>query len=895
MTSAYTPLLGLVLPVTGELSGTWGTVWNDSGTSLIDAAIAGTTTLSTDADVTLTTTQGAANTSREAIILWTAGGTATRTITVPAQSKIYTVINKTSSTQSIKIVGAGPTTGVTIIAGESALVAWNGVDFIKISNISGAGVFSSITNTGLTSGRVVYSTTGGLETDSANLTFNGTTLTANTLNLTNALTTAYGGTGLTSYTAGDLPYYAAGTVLSKLGIGTAGQILTVNSGATAPQWSTLSGVAVTTFSAGTTGFTPSSATSGAVTLGGTLATTNGGTGLTSFTANGVVYASSTSALATGSALTFASSTLGINNTVNTVGQVATLNLTTSNTNFGSSNTLQLLTTLNNATTGESTSSFRQFNHDIGSVDAFITKTSGNAGYLAISTGTGAAEIARFTSTGLGIGTSSPATKLQVYGGALTVGNESTYAARFGNNSNKGVTIGYDTTNNVGHIGSINPAVAWTDLVINANGGNLGLGVTPKAWGGGGVFCLGGDTAIAFQGTNGDVVANAYYNAGWKYAATAAASHYYQTSGAHQWYTAPSGTAGAAITFTQAMTLDASGNLGVGTTSPASKFNVADSSINCTITVTNSSSNFQVQSNTNDGYFNLNGSGNIIFRSGTPSVSERARIDAAGNLGLGVTPSAWYSSFKGLDVANASYYGNINNGTAFITGNTYINSSLVNIYKTSNYALRYTMATDVGQHIWQTAPSGTAGATATFTQAMTLDASGNLLVGTTSGSDKLVVDQAAVASASQFKNSSGTATAQCVVAWQANTTGDNVFHQFFTETSATSRGSISYNRGAGLVAYNVTSDYRAKDIIGPVIDSGALIDSVPVYMGKMKDATQERPMFIAHEVPAYAHTGEKDAVDADGNPVYQQMDASALIPVMWAEIQDLRKRLAAAGI
>jgi hypothetical protein len=55
------------------------------------------------------------------------------------------------------------------------------------------------------------------------------------------------------------------------------------------------------------------------------------------------------------------------------------------------------------------------------------------------------------------------------------------------------------------------------------------------------------------------------------------------------------------------------------------------------------------------------------------------------------------------------------------------------------------------------------------------------------------------------------------------------------------------------------------------------------------------MFIAHEVPAYAHTGEKDAVDADGKPVYQQMDASALIPVMWAEIQDLRKRLAAAGI
>jgi hypothetical protein len=137
--------------------------------------------------------------------------------------------------------------------------------------------------------------------------------------------------------------------------------------------------------------------------------------------------------------------------------------------------------------------------------------------------------------------------------------------------------------------------------------------------------------------------------------------------------------------------------------------------------------------------------------------------------------------------------------------------------------------------------------------------------------------------------------RCLDAWNSAASGDNEFVNFFTDAGATKRGSITYNRAGGLTAYNTTSDYRAKDISGPVVGSGALIDSVPVYMGKMKGATQERPMFIAHEVPAYAHTGEKDAVDADGNPVYQQMDASALIPVMWAEIQDLRKRLAAAGI
>jgi len=134
MTTAYTSLLGLALPVTGELSGTWGDTVNNSITSLLDSAIAGTTTLSSDADVTLSTTTGAANTSREAILLWTAGGTVTRNITAPAQSKAYYVINAGSSTQSIVLRGVGPTTGVTIVQGEKAVCAWNGTDFVKVAS-----------------------------------------------------------------------------------------------------------------------------------------------------------------------------------------------------------------------------------------------------------------------------------------------------------------------------------------------------------------------------------------------------------------------------------------------------------------------------------------------------------------------------------------------------------------------------------------------------------------------------------------------------------------------------------------------------------------------------------------------------------------------------------------
>jgi len=181
------------------------------------------------------------------------------------------------------------------------------------------------------------------------------------------------------------------------------------------------------------------------------------------------------------------------------------------------------------------------------------------------------------------------------------------------------------------------------------------------------------------------------------------------------------------------------------------------------------------------------------------------------------------------------------------------------------------------------------------EAARIDSSGNLLVGTTSQitNEKLSVNTGNTVGVG-VKTTGGASNAP-ILSWNATTTGDGFFVAFATETSLTVRGSITYNRAAGLTSYNTTSDYRAKDITGPVTGSGALIDSVPVYMGKMKGATQERPMFIAHEVPAYAHTGVKDAVDKNGNPKYQQMDASALIPVMWAEIQSLRQRLAAANL
>ena len=176
MATSYTTFLGLALPVTGELSGTWGDTVNNYISNYIDAAVAGAQTVTTDTTLTKTTGTSLGSTSSQYAIIIASPASANITITAPAASKIYTIIN-TSATYTVKIVGAGPTTGVTLGVSEKAQVAWNGSDFVRIGASGGPGVFSSITNTGLTSGRVVYSTTGGLETGSANLLYSGTDLT----------------------------------------------------------------------------------------------------------------------------------------------------------------------------------------------------------------------------------------------------------------------------------------------------------------------------------------------------------------------------------------------------------------------------------------------------------------------------------------------------------------------------------------------------------------------------------------------------------------------------------------------------------------------------------------------------------------------------------------------
>lgn len=132
---------------------------------------------------------------------------------------------------------------------------------------------------------------------------------------------------------------------------------------------------------------------------------------------------------------------------------------------------------------------------------------------------------------------------------------------------------------------------------------------------------------------------------------------------------------------------------------------------------------------------------------------RLKIDTSGNLGLGVTPATWSGAAKAIQIGAYNILYNLGDATYY--GSNYSFNGTNRVYlNSSKFALEYLQYANDGSHRWYNAPSGTAGGTVTFTERMTLNASGNLGIGTTSPVTKLVVSNSGAAGFEFNPNASG---------------------------------------------------------------------------------------------------------------------------------------------
>ena len=255
------------------------------------------------------------------------------------------------------------------------------------------------------------------------------------------------------------------------------------------------------------------------------------------------------------------------------------------------------------------------------------------------------------------------------------------------------------------------------------------------------------------------------------------------------------------------------------------------------------------------------------------------VDASQNVGIGVTPSAWNTTFRPMQFIGGGVIASQIGGSYKQGYNWYFDGSYR--YIANSTACRYDMD---DSHRWYTATSGTAGNAITFNEAMRIDSSGNLLVGTTSSSpsDSNSTYYSIAGKAAVYNHATGTGSGQ----------------QYIGFTYAgTYIGSISQN-GTTAVLYNTTSDYRLKNSVAPMTGALAKIALLKPCTYKWNSDNSDGEGFIAHElaeVCPHAVTGEKDAVetyvDEDGNeqtrPVYQGIDTSFLVATLTAAIQEIK--------
>lgn len=361
-------------------------------------------------------------------------------------------------------------------------------------------------------------------------------------------------------------------------------------------------------------------------------------------------------------------------------------------------------------------------------------------------------------------------------------------------------------------------------VIEVDNGNIGFGVTPSAWGGGqnALELNNGSLSVSTSGPY--INQNAVFTTNWVYKANGAAAQYQQVSGEHRWFTAASGTAGGAITFSRPLTLDANGNLLIGLSAATGHRLVVNGTMRSMAQGDRNVLSFQIDAT-----------------NGNPAWTQQNLI---GHYSTG-TQDAVSIRVPSSTASNTGSYDILSNGT----------------------------------HIWYAAgASNSTGSTATELARIT--STGELLVKKTA----IGVGTVGFAAADYIEVTRDSNP----VAYFTRLTTDGDAVQF-RRSSGAAIGSISVTATA--TAYNTSSDYRLKEDVQPMTGALAKVSALKPCTYRWKSNGTAGEGFIAHElaeVVPQAVTGTKDAVDDEGNPVYQAIDTSFLVATLTAAIQEQQK-------
>jgi hypothetical protein len=314
--------------------------------------------------------------------------------------------------------------------------------------------------------------------------------------------------------------------------------------------------------------------------------------------------------------------------------------------------------------------------------------------------------------------------------------------------------------------------------------------------------------------------------------------------------------------------------------------------------------FFIQKNGNSGTVEFNQFSNAAMTFLT-NGTERARIDSSGNVGVGVTPSVnslSASGYRGLEVGSVKGFGlYCGNSEAYLWSNLYYDGGLK--YANSNTAAA-SFYQNGGQFIWYNAPnSGASGAgtAATLTPRMTLDASGNLLVGKTANygagetqtlqlKSSVIFASDNTANAANRNWSIGTNVSGAGnMEWVISSTNTGI-PNFAYRMQITSAGDVNNTTGT----YGTISDLRLKENISDARNYLADLLKLRVVKYSLKEessAVATKLGFIAQEVElVFPNLVDQSDKEYDGAEGIRSVKTSILIPMLLKAIQELTARV-----